>query len=436
MPNGPRGRAPTRRDLLLHRLALAIARPLIRPRTIPSAGRPRVTFLVMTAYGMSGIVRAVFTLAGHLAERNDVEVVSVRRTRDEPFFPVPPGVRLTALDDPPASSVRGPRGYVRAILRHFRTRLVHPGDIAARKTTLWTDLLLVRRLRRMRTGAVICTRPSLNILGAHLVRPGLVVVGQEQMNLARRSPEKQAAIRRSHRALDAVAVLTKSDRCQYLAALGEDARIVVIPNPVPALGGQRSDVSRPVVLAVGRLTPQKGFDRLIRAFAEVARQEPRWTLSICGRGYEHDALQALIVEAGMADNVTLRGAVQDIGREMEQASLFAMSSRWEGFPLVLVEAMSKGLPVVAFDCPTGPADIVEHGRTGILVPNGDRKAFAQAMLELMRDEEKRRRFGAAAAERAEQFGIARVGAQWDELLAELLAADQPRTRLSRLQRRR
>jgi glycosyltransferase involved in cell wall biosynthesis len=417
---------PSRRDILLHRLALLIAHPLIRPRAIPAADPPRVTFLVMNAYGMSGIVRAVFTLAGQLVAGHSVEVVSVRRTRDAPFFPVPAGVRLTPLDDP----------RVRTRLRRSRGRLVHPGDIAARRTTLWTDLVLVRNLRRLRTGVVICTRPSLNILGTHLARPGLTVVGQEHIHLARRRPAKQAAIRRSHGALDAVVVLTEADRRQYQAALGEAARVAVIPNAVPPLAGRRSDLTRPVVLAVGRLTRQKGFDRLIRAFAVVARQEPDWTLSICGRGAEHDRLQALIDKRGLAGRVTLRGAAEDIGREMEQASLFALSSRWEGFPMVLIEAMSKGLPVVSYDCPTGPADIVEHGRTGFLVPDGHAKAFVEAMLELMRDAEKRRRFGAAAAERAEQFGVARVGARWDELLAELLSAQRPPARRSRFRRRR
>jgi glycosyltransferase involved in cell wall biosynthesis len=391
----------------------------------------------MSAYGMSGISRTVLTVAGELAAGYDVAVVSVRRRRKKPFFAVPPGVRLIAVDHVGCGPTPSRLGRaVRAVLRRFRGRLVHPGDVAARKTTLWTDLMLVARLRRLRSGVVICTRPSLNIIGSQLVRPGLTVIGQEHMHLARRGTAKQAAIRRSHGKLSAVVVLTESDRREYRAALGDATRIVAIPNPVPALGGGVSDVSRPVVVAVGRLTAQKGFDRLIDVFADVTREAPDWTLHICGRGRDRRALQARIAKRGLAGKVILRGAVRDIGHELEQASLFVLSSRWEGFPMVLVEAMSKGLPIVSFDCRTGPADIVDHGRTGLLVPNGDRKALAGAMLELMRDPSRRRRFSAAAVERAEQFSPARIGARWEELLTELRAADQPPRRFDSFRRSR
>ena len=99
--------------------------------------------------------------------------------------------------------------------------------------------------------------------------------------------------------------------------------------------------------------------------------------------------------------------------------MFVLSSRSEGFPMVLLEAMSQGLPAVSFDCPTGPAEIIEDGRTGFLVPAGDVDALGEAILELIRDESKRRRFGAAAAERAEDYSPGRIGALWDDLVAEV-----------------
>jgi glycosyltransferase involved in cell wall biosynthesis len=195
--------------------------------------------------------------------------------------------------------------------------------------------------------------------------------------------------------------------------------VVTIPNAVAALGGRPSDLTAPVVLAAGRLARQKGFDRLIPAFAEVARQEPRWTLRICGRGPQQAKLRSLIVEHDASNHVLMLGPVADMPRQMEQASLFVMASRFEGFPMVLIEAMSKGLPAVSFDVPTGPADIIEDGSTGFLVPDGDLEGLRDAILELIRDEPKRRRFGAAAADRATEFSLERIGARWDALLAEI-----------------
>jgi glycosyltransferase involved in cell wall biosynthesis len=130
---------------------------------------------------------------------------------------------------------------------------------------------------------------------------------------------------------------------------------------------------------------------------------------------------AIAEECGVANRLVLPRHVPDMESELQQASIFVLSSRWEGFPLVVIEAMAKGLPVVAFDCPTGPAELVEHGVTGLLVPAGDTGALAAAMLELMRDEDKRRRFGAAAVERAANYNLDSIAKRWDALLAELAA---------------
>jgi glycosyltransferase involved in cell wall biosynthesis len=201
--------------------------------------------------------------------------------------------------------------------------------------------------------------------------------------------------------------------------LDGSTRLVRIPNAVPGPSFAISELTSRIVVAAGRLSYQKGFDLLIGAFAKVAALHPDWTLRIFGRGPRRKALQRLIDEHGLGDNVVLMGTDPSLGEHMANASLFVLSSRFEGLPMVMLEAMSKGLPIVSFDCPTGPGELIGHGQDGILVPDGDADALAAGMLDLIGDEDKRRRYGAAAAEAATRFSLNEVGAQWETLFASL-----------------
>ena len=402
-------------SLAVYRAAVRAVGTILRRRPPLRAGDPQVTILVMDAFGMSGVTRSVLNIAAYLGSHQEVTLVSVLRRRRAPFFPPPPQVRVVVLDD----ACRPPRSPLRAALRRLDSRFLHPGDNRARQSSLWTDCRLLRQLRRLRPGVLIATTPSLNVLAAQLARDDLAVVGWEHVHLGARAGSVRPDILTNYGGLDALVVLTDADRRRYDIELAGATRVVRIPNAVPSLPGPPSDLSRPVVLAAGRLTRQKGFDMLLRAFKQVADEAPDWTLRICGSGRQRARLSRMVAELGLADRVSLPGRVSDMATQMEQASIFVLSSRWEGFPMVLLEAMSKGLPVVSFDCPTGPADIVQDGRTGFLVRAGDVKALAERIEDLIGDDRARQRFGAAAVERAEDFALARIGRLWDQLLADV-----------------
>ncbi len=245
------------------------------------------------------------------------------------------------------------------------------------------------------------------------------------MNLATYTDELRAQIRAVYPRLDLVSTLTEGDARAYRRALRGGRAWSACPTACPTSDGRRAALDAKVVVAAGRLTPQKGFDRLLRVWAEVAPAHPDWELRIFGDGSSAKKLRKQIAELGIGDSAKLMGFTPRLHEELARASLYVMSSRREGFPMVLLEAMAVGLPVVSFDCPTGPRDIVREGVDGHVVRNGDRHALAEAMKGLMADADRRRAFGAAAIEGARRYELGNIVARWEDLLAEVGAAKRP-----------
>ena len=399
----------------VHRLALGAVAALPRgPAAPPRPGEPGVRVLLLHAYGLGGTVRTSFNLATGLAGR-DVELVSLIRRRAAPFFPFP--TRVTVVDDQRAAAPRGP---LARLLGRLPSVLIHPEDYAYPYASLWTDIALVRALRAIRGGVLVTTRPAFNLLAARLARPGVVTIGQEHMNFASHRPRLAADLRRRYGGLDVLTVLTAADERDYAAALaGAPVRVERIPNAVPPMGGGIAALDAKVVVAAGRLESQKGFDLLIEAWERVAAAHPDWQLRIYGSGPRRDDLRAAIAARGLYDRVFLMGRTKRLGEAMADASLFVLSSRFEGFGMVIVEAMSKGLPVVSFDCPRGPGEIIRQGRDGILVPPGAVDALADGMLELIEDGPRRHRYGAAAVDNARTYAVGAIAERWQALLGEV-----------------
>ncbi len=406
--------------LALHRTALAAVRRLPARRPRPPAEPPAIRIVLANAHAMGGTIRTTLELAGHLAQRYEVEVIALKRLEArEPFFPFPAGVTVTTLDD------RGrPRGRVERVLARLPSVLTHPEDYGYGAASLWTDLQLVRRLRAAGGDVVLATRPAWALLAAAAAPPDAAVVAHEHMHFGAHRPALGADIRRRYGDLEALVVLTEGDRAEYAALLGD--RVVRIPNPTPAGEGGVSALDRPVVVAAGRLNRQKGFDLLIAAWAAVAREHPDWTLRIYGGGPERAALEALVDQHGLRGSAELMGPTRKLGEALAQASVFVLSSRFEGFGLVILEAMSHGLPVVSFDCPRGPGEIITPGSDGTLVPPEDVEALSVALGDMLSDPGRRRRYGAAALETAAAYDPRAIQAHWETLISALQKGEPPK----------
>jgi glycosyltransferase involved in cell wall biosynthesis len=212
-------------------------------------------------------------------------------------------------------------------------------------------------------------------------------------------------------------------------------RGVVIPNPIavppdlvpPARRLQGSSKER-VLLAMGRLVPQKGFDLLLSAFSTIAQHHPAWKLDILGEGPLLGELQEQAKSLNLEDRVHFCGAVADPFSKLFAADLFVFSSRFEGFGMALAEAMACGLPAVSFDCPEGPASIIRDGVDGVLVPAEDVGALAAALDRLMRDPQERQRLAARAPEVRQRFSVESVLPLWQEIFDHRLPIDADSTR--------
>lgn len=355
---------------------------------------PKRILIVQAGLGAGGAEKVVSALAAHWSARHAVRVMGLNAPDAESYFPYPPDVSVVA-----GTRSRGARG--------------RPADV-------WR---LRRAARSWRADVVVSFLTKVNVMtAAALAGSGVPLVTSERNN-----PQAQAGP-----VLQRVAgwAAGRATICVMQTRAARDAlparvrgRAVVIANPCAPYAGAvtpGSHVTAPHFTAVGRLDRQKGFDLLLDAFAMLDRPDAR--LVIHGEGPERGALEAQVARLELGDRVSLPGRTAAPGGWLAGGGTFVLSSRFEGYPNALMEAMAAGLPVAAFDCPWGPADMIRDGGNGLLVPPGDVAALAAAMRRLLDDPALAARLGTAAAADAERWAPERIFAAWDDVLARAIPA--------------
>lgn len=198
------------------------------------------------------------------------------------------------------------------------------------------------------------------------------------------------------------------------------SNVKVIPNPLSFYPDESSSLDPKQVIAVGKQSYQKGYDRLLQSWKLVQEVCPDWQLSVYGKLEPSLGLEQQAVNLGIANSVTFSAPEKNIQAKYLASSLYVFPSRFEGFGMVLIEAMACGLPCVSFDCPCGPSDIITHGEDGFLIENGNTKAFAEQMIVLMQNETLRKNMGQTAKQNVKRYLPDTIVKQWDELFKSLV----------------
>ena len=373
--------------------------------------------LVIGALRCGGAERVLTTLAnGWRRDGHAVTLVTLCDGRELPYFPLDPDVLLAPLGVArPSRSFLEPIAINLACARALRAafRRSRPDVIVSFLTTVNVLVLLAAAGR------------AFPVIVSERTNPELCPLPRVWRWLRKRLYPRA----------DAVVVQTRRTAEWFPRRM--QSRIVVISNAVarPQGPGPRKTGHdhRRTVLGVGRLGREKGFDLLVRAFAEATQSHDGWDLVIAGDGPERAALAALAASCGVADRVRLIGRQTDIRRIYTAADVFVLPSRFEGFPNALLEAMAAGLPAVAADCANGPREIIRDEQNGLLVGTENVDALARALSRLIGDAGLRRRLGGEAAKVVDRYDAGEIQQRWNTLISDIATRGRRhgRSRLSR-----
>ncbi len=377
-------------------------------------GTPIRLMLVIYSLARGGAERVMTTLANAWAAQGYEVTIVTLDTQDRDAYPLDPRVKRVALGM--AASRRNPwqilrNNLHRAYALRATAKWLRPDAVVS--FTANVNTLSVLALLGLRTPVIVSERTD----------PSQVNIGWWRSSLRRMLYPRSAAV-----------VVQTRKVLEDLQRQFPGARLAEIPNPVPRIDPDAEHSGVPlrelggiptgakIIAGMGRLDSEKGFDLLIDAFGKVSSAYPDWHVVIFGKGPARPELEARIAAASLSARVHLPGEVMAARKYLQEADIFVLSSRFEGFPNVMVEAMACGCAVVSFDCPSGPAEIIRSGHDGLLVRAGDVQGLAAALRTLMDNPARRTELGHNARQAVERFSIERIMEQWNQLLSEVLAA--------------
>ncbi len=369
----------------------------------------KILFYLPSLYASGGLERIIVFKANYFADNlpdADVFLLTSEQRGKSPFFSISENVKHidigVCMDYPFDQSV-----FLKFIRFPFLYRRFKSRFLAILKQE--KPDIVISSIRREINFLPHLDDGSVKLAELHVTKGFYHFGGAKGLNRLLRQSKDRIRTEKL-KLMNAVVFLTKQEQSFW----PELSNTYVIPNPLVFKPRGRSDCEAKQVIAVGRYVPQKGFDLLIQAWSFVHADHPDWVLKIYGDGNPVE-LQDQIDRLNLTESCKLKPSTTVIEEKYCDSSIFVLSSRYEGFGMVLVEAMACGLPSIAFDCPSGPSEIIRDGIDGFLVENGNVKEMAKRICSLIKDDLLRKEMGERAQLNSARFHMENIAAQWKDL---------------------
>ena len=378
----------------------------------------KIAYLIPGMYNSGGLERVITTMSDYLIDRYGCEIyiITTDQRNCDFYYPISPKVKHIDLDINFYNRKDG--SVALKFIKRFYQRNLYKRKLSGELNRIKVDFTI--------------TMFSIDIDFLHTLKDGSRKIGNMQFFKDFRTHQikvssqnkvlhwignwRTRTLLENSKQLSSIVVMTKQD----MEAWKGINDLVLIPNPLPFTASRLSPLKEKTAISVGRLSKEKGYDLLIEAWSIVAEKYPDWILNIYGEGPERVNLEKQIKKYNLEKNIFLKGATSDVQNKYQESSFFISSSRYEGFGIVIIEAMSCGLPVIAFDCGNGPSDIIENNIDGYLVEKGDIRALAHKVFALIENEGTKKEMSINALKKASNYSVEKIMRQWMDLFEELI----------------
>lgn len=377
----------------------------------------KIAYCLPSLYIAGGMERVLSIKANYFAEKLGYEVYIILTDEKDkkPFYELSPKINIINLDI--NYNLLWNKSFIKRVAGYLYKQQLYKKRLKKSLFQIKPDIC-ISMLRREINFINSIKDGSIKIGEIHVNRDNFRDLKEEKsLNIIKNMIAKlwMKQLLRKLRKLDKFITLSNEDKSKWI----ELKNVEVINNPLPFFPDKKSDCTNKEIMAVGRYVYQKGFDLLIKSWEIVSKKHPEWILKIYGDGDREDYLEQ-IKKSEIGQSCFLEPAVTNIVDKYTESSIFALSSRYEGFGMVITEAMACGVPTVSFACPCGPRDIIKNDIDGLLVENGNVQELADKICYLIEHEDRRKEMGKQARINVERFKIENIAIQWKDLFDSLM----------------